>query len=132
VRRLSIRGELARSISQFPKVRDGWLQELMRARGRGVIDQLLAPLSEDELHALYACAEPKARRRIARFAVEDRARRVPLNGSDLVAIGLDGPALGRALSRIRSAYLDGGVKSRDEALALAREIARRRGETRRR
>jgi hypothetical protein len=35
--------------------------------------------------------------------------------------------LGRVLNRIRIAFLDGALKNRDEAMALAREIARRRG-----
>ena len=131
VRRLSIRGEMARCVTQFPTARDGWLRSLPRARGRGSIDHLLAPLSEEELHALYAFADPKARRRISRFALEDRARRIPVGGADLMKLGLEGPSLGRALSRIRTAYLDGAVKSRDEALALAREIGRGRGSAKR-
>jgi predicted translin family RNA/ssDNA-binding protein len=44
-----------------------------------------------------------------------------------VALGLDGPAVGRALARIRAAHLDRAVRTREEALALAREIARRSG-----
>jgi tRNA nucleotidyltransferase (CCA-adding enzyme) len=132
VRRLSIRGEMAQHITQFPKTRDGWLQALPRARGRGAIDHLLAPLIDEDLHALYAFANPKARRRILRFAVEDRARRIPINGADLKELGLEGASLGRALSRIRTAYLDGAVKSRDDALALAREIGRGRGAAKRR
>jgi len=131
LRRFSIRGDVAQRISQFPKTRDGWLKALMRARGRGAIDSVLAPLTEEELHALYAVAEPKARRRIVRFAGEDRIRRVPISGSDLVDVGLDGPALGRALIRIRTAYLDGALKNREEAIALAREIARRRSPAKR-
>jgi hypothetical protein len=103
----------------------------MRARGRGAIDSVLAPLTEEELHALYAVAEPKARLRIVRFAGEDRIRRIPISGTDLVDVGLDGPALGRALIRIRTAYLDGALKNREEAIALAREIARHRSPAKR-
>ena len=75
--------------------------------------------------------EPKARRCIERFAGEDRIRRVPISGTDLVELGLEGPALGRALVRIRTAYLDGALKNREEAIAMAREIARRRNPARR-
>jgi tRNA nucleotidyltransferase (CCA-adding enzyme) len=131
LRRFSIRGDVAQRISRFPKARDGWLKALMRARGRGAIDSVLAPLTEEELHAFYAVAEPKARRRIVRFAGEDRIRRVPISGTDLVEVGLEGPALGRALGRIRTAYLDGALKNREEAIALAREIARRRSPAKR-
>jgi len=127
LQRFSVRGEVARAISGFPKASGGWMNALLRARGRGAIDAALAPLSEEELYSLYSLADPKLRRRIARFAVEDRMRRVPLGGEDLLAIGLEGPALGRVLNRVRVAYLDGALKDRDEAIALAREIARRRG-----
>jgi hypothetical protein len=127
LQRFSVRGEVAQAISRFPKASGGWLNALLRARGRGAIDAALAPLGEEELYALYSLAEPKLRRRIARFAVEDRIRRAPISGGDLLEIGLEGPALGRVLSRVRIAYLDGVLKNRDEAIALAREIARRRG-----
>jgi hypothetical protein len=46
-------------------------------------------------------------------------------------MGLEGPALGRALVRIRTAYLDGALKNREEAIALAREIARRKSPAKR-
>jgi len=118
---------MARAVSGFPKASVGWLDVLLRARGRGAIDAVLAPLSEEELYALYSLAESKLRRRIARFAVEDRVRRPPASGEDLLEIGLEGPALGRVLNRVRIAYLDGALKNREEAIALAREIAQRRG-----
>jgi hypothetical protein len=98
---------------------------LARARGRGAIDALLAPLSEEALYAVFASAPTAMRRRVVRYATHDRARRAPVTGDDLVAAGLAGPTIGRALAVIRAAYLDGGLGSRDEALALAQEIARR-------
>lgn len=130
--RFSVRGDVARRILAFPKARDGWLGSLTKVRGRGAIDAILATLSDEDLHALYASAEPTARRRIGRWAVEDRLRRVPLNGEDLVEIGLEGPVVGRALVRIRSAFLDGTVTSREEAIALAHEIGRRSTSSRKR
>jgi tRNA nucleotidyltransferase (CCA-adding enzyme) len=127
LQRFSVRGETARKIGAFAKARDGWLRSLDRARGRGAIDGLLRQLDEEELHALFAAVPPALRRRIVRYAAEDRSRRAPVNGDDLMAIGLEGPAVGRALARIRAAYLDGAVNDRGEALALARELLRRRG-----
>ena len=64
---------------------------------------------------------------MARYASDDRHRRPPVTGDDLDAAGLAGPAVGRALERTRAAYLDGAgaLRSREEALALAQEIARR-------
>ncbi len=125
--RFAVRGETAQRIAGFPRQRDQWLRGLDRARGRGAIDAVLGECDEEALHALHACAAPALRRRIARYAGEDRGRRTPVNGDDLLGVGLAGPAIGRALARIRAAHLDGAVKTREEALALARELVRRRG-----
>ena len=92
------------------------------------MDALLSGIHEESLYALFASSEPLLRRRIVRWAAEDRARRVPLSGDDLVEIGLEGPAVGRALARIRVAYLDGAIANREEAAALAVEWARRRAQ----
>ncbi len=126
LRRFAVRGELATRISAFAAARNVALRALARARGRGAIDAVLAPLGGEESLALYACAPPAMRRRIARHAREDRLRRAPVSGDDLVALGLSGPAVGRALARIRIAFLDGAVKEREDALTLAREMVRRR------
>jgi tRNA nucleotidyltransferase (CCA-adding enzyme) len=132
LRRFAVRGKIADRISGMPRLRDRTLRALVRARGRGAVDAALRDLPEEELHALYAWAEPALRRRIARFAGEDRHRRLPINGQDLAGLGLAGPMLGRALERVRCALLDGAVKTREEALALAAEVARGRGARRRR
>jgi hypothetical protein len=62
-----------------------------------------------------------------RWALEDRTRRPPVTGADLVAAGLAGPVVGAALARIRLAWLDGAVHTREEAIALARELGARLG-----
>jgi hypothetical protein len=51
---------------------------------------------------------------------------MPIGGADLTAMGLEGPAVGRVLGRVRSAFLDGEVANREEAVALAEELARRK------
>jgi tRNA nucleotidyltransferase (CCA-adding enzyme) len=127
--RLAVRGEAAERIASFSKRRERGERELARARGRGAIDAVLAPIDEESLLALWSLAGPAERRRIARWASEDRTRRAPVTGADLVAAGLAGPVVGVALARIRVAFLDGAVREREAALALAREIAAR--ETRR-
>jgi len=122
--RLGVRGEAAVRIAAFPRRRARDLRALERARGRGAVDAILEDLDEDSLLALHASASARSlRRRIERWAGEDRRRRSPLSGSDLLALGLEGPAVGRALTRIRGAFLDGAVANREEALALASEIA---------
>ncbi len=124
--RFAVRGALVESVSGFSKLREEKLRALTRARGRGAIDAALAELDEEALHALWAVAPTAARRRVARFAEQDRGRRAPIGGADLVAVGLSGPEIGRALARIRIAFLDGGVRTREEAIALARELGARR------
>jgi len=126
LRRFAVRGEVAARLADFPRQRDGWLRALGRARGRGAVDAVLVGSDEERLHALHAWAPPAMRRRVARWAAEDRSRRPPVSGHDLVGLGLSGPAVGRALRRIRSAFLDGALSSREEALALARELSRGR------
>jgi tRNA nucleotidyltransferase (CCA-adding enzyme) len=126
LRRFAVRGALAERVAGMPRQRERILRSLAKARGRGAIDALLRELGEEELHALHAWAAPALRRRIVRFAVEDRHRRLPVNGVDLAQIGLAGPEIGRALERVRLAVLDGAVTSREEALVLAGEITRRR------
>ncbi|MBW2362221.1 MAG: CCA tRNA nucleotidyltransferase [Deltaproteobacteria bacterium] len=125
LRRFAIRGALADRLLNLPKRCDSWQRNLARARGRGAVDAALEGIDEESLLALYSLAEPAARRRVARWAAHDRARRPPVSGDDLVAIGLAGPAVGRALRRVRTSWLDGTIRSRDEALALAQELYRR-------
>src|SRR5262249_33495457 len=122
LRRLAVRGETAERVEQFPQQRDRWLRALARSRGRGAIDALLGALDEEAALALWCCAPSAGRRRIERWAREDRARHIPVSGRDLLAEGLSGPALGAGLARIRAAWLDGALRSREEALALAREL----------
>ena len=126
VRRFGVRGDASDRIVGFAKARDAWLRSLAKARGRGPVDAALAGIDEEQLVALCVSAPPAIRRRVERWAAEDRSRRAPVGGGDLEEIGLSGPALGRALGRIRAAYLDGGLANREEALALARELARGR------
>lgn len=123
--RFSIRGEQARRIVQFGRDAERTLRTLARARGRGAVDAALSPLPEETVQALYALAEGSVRRRILRWGAEDRRRRSPVGGTELAELGLVGSDVGRALARIRSGFLDGGVANREEALALAEEIARR-------
>lgn len=126
LQRVSVRGELAARIAAFPRQRDVALRELEKARGRGAIDAALGRLGEEDLLALLAFAAPTPRRRILRYAIEDRPRRLPVNGEDLLALGLVGPSVGKALATIRAGLLDGRVNGREDALALAREFGRRR------
>jgi hypothetical protein len=89
------------------------------------VDAALGDLPEEAVQALYALANSSVRRRILRWGAEDRRRRAPVGGAELAELGLAGPDVGRALGRIRSGFLDGEIANREEALALAEEIAKR-------
>ena len=125
LRRFSVRGAASERAAELSRVAERAGRALLRARGRGAVDAALGGLSEEELFGVYVTSDSARRRRIVRYAVEDRHRRLPVTGDDLVAGGLAGPVVGRALERIRIAWLDGAVKNREEALTLAHEVARR-------
>ncbi|MCP5039874.1 MAG: hypothetical protein GY944_02520 [bacterium] len=125
VARLSVRGDTAERIVDFARTRGRCIKALEGTRGRGAVDTVLSQLDEEQLFALCASCDARLRRRIVRWAAEDRERRIPVTGRDLVAAKIQGKTVGVALARIRAGYLDGEVANREEALALAREIDRR-------
>lgn len=122
LRRLAVRGEAARAIVGHPTERARLLRELDRARGRGALDAVVRGLPSATVRALLAEAQAPLRRRLLRWRREDRSVALPVSGTDLVEIGLAGPAVGRALERIRLGVLDGVVRGPEDALALAREV----------
>ena len=124
VARLALTGRPAERVLAFPALARRLGTALGRRASRGADDARLRALPAEELLALAAQARAPARRRILLHANEDRARVLPLDGSDLLALGLAGPALGRALAALRRAVLDGDVRDREQALAFVQ--ARRR------
>lgn len=68
-------------------------------------------------------ARPAARENVSVFIHHLRHVRCSLTGDDLRAMGVpDGPEMGRILSCLRDARLDGEVSSRAEELALGRRL----------
>ena len=126
LKRLGVRGAPAQRVQNLWRDAERAARALARARGRGRIDALLGGLDEEELVGVWSLADPTLRRRVVRYAQEDRQRRPPVGGADLVAAGLSGSEVGRALERIRVAWLDGALGTRDEAITLGLEVARRR------
>jgi tRNA nucleotidyltransferase (CCA-adding enzyme) len=53
-----------------------------------------------------------------------RRERLAIDGDDLLAAGLSGPAIGRGLAAARAALLDGAAPTRDDQLAAALDAAR--------
>lgn len=67
--------------------------------------------------------EDLVRERLWNYASDWSALDTGVDGSDLAALGLGpGPAYGSLLRALRAARLDGKVRSREEALALARRL----------
>lgn len=128
LRRFGVRGAVFERVATWPRQRDRRLRALERGRGRGSADAALRGFTEEELVAFFSSTEASVRRRVIRFAADDRHRKPPLRGSDVVALGASGPAVGGVLEAVRAASLDGRVRDRDEALTLARELLRRRPE----
>ena len=123
--RLALRGRPAERVIAFPGLMRRCARGLSRARSRGAEDALLRDVPLEELLALAAFEPAASRRRVLRHLAEDRERRAPLDGRDLAALGLSGPALGRALAALRYAFLDGECRDRAEALAWLRPRVRR-------
>ena len=71
--------------------------------------------------ASAAAASPAVRRNLARYLAASR-RRSPLDGHDLLALGVPpGPAVGAMLTSLRNAVLDGAVRGRTQAERFVRE-----------
>ena len=122
--RLGVSGRPAARVLAFPALARRLGRALARPASRGADDARLHALPPEELLALAAGAPAAVRRRILRHANEDRAVVLPVDGSDLVTLGLAGPAIGRTLVALRRACLDGAVADREQALAFVQ--ARRR------
>lgn len=88
-----------------------------------------APRLADLLRARAACGhgDPTAAAWVTAQLARPAAEIDPpplVSGDDLLALGVSrGPAVGSLLQRIRRLQLDGGIASRDEALAIARAAA---------
>lgn len=64
------------------------------------------------------------RRRLAELAEEPQVPPRLITGEDVLALGLPpGPRIGAILQAVEDARLEGEVRTRDEALALARRLA---------
>ena len=71
--------------------------------------------------ASVAATSPAARRNLARYLNASR-RRSPLDGHDLLALGVPpGPAVGAMLTSLRNAVLDGVVRGRTQAERFVQE-----------
>jgi tRNA nucleotidyltransferase (CCA-adding enzyme) len=102
------------------------LPELASAQPPSALARHLDGASEAVLVAAWSMAtETLARAHILRYARHWRHIHPTLNGADLLAMGVQrGPLIGKLLSRLRSAWLDGEISdAAQEKAALIRWIA---------
>jgi tRNA nucleotidyltransferase (CCA-adding enzyme) len=87
----------------------------------------LEPMPVEILVYSLGVAPPRVRRRIQAYLTEVRPRPRLLDGHLLKSLGgKPGPAFGEILAAVRAAQLDGEVRGRRQAEALARRLLRRR------
>ncbi len=125
IKRLALSGEPARAIAKFPALRAKLMRGLDKARGRGDRDALLSAHPPEALLALGAGVSAPVLRRMLHHLREDRAYSLPISGADITAAGGRGPAVGKALAAVRRALLNGEIRGRRDALALAERVLRR-------
>jgi len=98
--------------------------------GAGLAARLGRPGAPSEIDRLLHSAPPATAIGALAHGAEDVAawwasdRGASITGADLVRAGVPpGPAIGRALSEVRAAVLDGRVESHEDQLALALRVA---------
>ena len=99
-------------------------------RKSGIPSELVRFLDDREPEAVSAWAELTLDEAVAcalrRYSTELRFVRPEVSGLMLRELGyVPGPAVGETLGRLRDARLEGAVKSREEEIALARELLER-------
>ena len=89
------------------------------------IARRLDGLSEDSLYAAWITLSqnPEARRLIEEYATTWRHLRPSVTGNDLKHLGLPpGPRFKLLLDALRSAWIDGDIRTKEEEAALLREL----------
>ncbi len=87
--------------------------------------ELLSPLPPASVWALAASAQGRARQQALRYLRRWRYLKPSLDGGALLAMGArEGPRLGQALRRLKTARLDGEVRSRRDEERMARALLR--------
>jgi tRNA nucleotidyltransferase (CCA-adding enzyme) len=113
-----------RSVAEHTvRIRD--IEPLLDGSPPSDVHALIGPAPREAI-AACAIASPSlsTRGNLSRYLKRLRDTRVPLNGSDLLAMGVpEGPELGLIVSALRGAVLDGAVLSRRGAISFVRSKA---------
>lgn len=115
--------EAARSVRRSAAV----VSRLARLKRPSTVYRLLKPVPEPALRIIASESLPPVAHTIATFLDRLAAVEPMLCGKDLAGLGIrPGPAYRTVLGRLRDARLDGLVRTREDELALARRLLRRR------
>jgi tRNA nucleotidyltransferase (CCA-adding enzyme) len=106
-------------------VRLGEAEAALAGASPGAVDTIAAGMPPPVVQAAAVVAsDARTRRALARYRERLAAELPEVSAEALMALGIPpGPALGRALRGVRAAALDGRVRTRRGALALARRLA---------
>ncbi len=98
-------------------------------RANSEIHRVLSPLPiELILYIMAVARREEARRRISLFFTQLRGTKVQVTGADLKSLGLpSGPLYREILDAVFRARLDEKVRTREDELALVKEMAKARG-----
>jgi tRNA nucleotidyltransferase (CCA-adding enzyme) len=89
------------------------------------VAELLSPRPMEAVETFALIGPARAAKRARRYLDEWRFVRPRLDGSDLQQLGIAcGPAVGSMLKALRAARLDGRVSTREDEVALVRELER--------
>jgi tRNA nucleotidyltransferase/poly(A) polymerase len=124
---LAIRGKAAGDVVRFRERSRTTLRSIELEESRGLVDQLLSGLSEEDLLSLFCLGGADVRRRLVRFCQEDRHLRLPVNSGELRKLRLSGSDLGIVLKHFRILFLNGEYQGPVNARSVARLLASREG-----
>ena len=98
----------------------------IRDLSKSELASLLDPLSESAIRGAALSSPDPARRRFEEYLSRHRRHASPhLTGDDLIRMGIQrGPEVGRALTRLRAARIDGDATTAEDERALVRRANR--------
>lgn len=121
------RGEAIRAIS-FKRIVDNSLEDKLKLRlSASRLYRLLEPLSYEVILIIKARSKNKLlKKNISEFLNLHNGKRIHITGKDLIDLGIPcGPVYKKILRGVLYARLDGKVKTKEEELRLARQLAKR-------
>lgn len=118
------RGDLLSCLDAYRRLRTDWPRMGVAKQKR-----LAASAAFAEALAIVQAIDRPAfidiRRRVAALAETELAPEPLINGDDLIAAGLQpGPGFRRILDAVYDAQLEGGIEAKEQAIELARAVAR--------